>query len=626
MKKKKGLSVEEIRAFAAALRDGAESEASETARAILEEAAADGKAFADKAGQAPEIVPFLLDHGAIPRDRITDYCLTVSWLEHRDLILQLKAYERGERRTGESGPAAPAPVRPGKTPAQLKAEWRTEKCKDGTLRLLAYRGTDEAVEVPEKIGGDAVTEIGPFAFSPLMPRLKAEQKAARERIREIRMGEGIRGLGGSCFEACAGLERVVLPAGLKTVPERAFADCAALERIELPEGLTTVGSRAFFGCTKLEELRLPDSAAVFETEKGAWSWEPAVSAAFAQCKSLKTIRLPAGLKVLPAQMFAECSALESVALPEGLEEIGDEAFASCKALKTLVLPEGLKRLGGQVLKYAGLKQLRLPAALEHMGSFGLSNALLNSAVERLILPFGTLRRFRELYLEDNLIDSVREYVLDTEESELTVRDGAIYTADMKTLVKVPAVCGKSFSVPEGVEEIGHAAFLYCKAGTILLPNSVRHLGEYCFWRSDAERIFLPDTVTEIPDGTFSNCKELKEADLPAGITSIGTFCFNECLSLKRVVVPGGVKAIGKNAFSDCIKLKEAVLEDGVEEIGESAFCRCDALERVVIPGSVKKIGKEAFRDCGKLKEAGPADGVEEIGKDAFRGCRRLGKT
>ena len=586
MKKQKGVSIDEIRAFAAAWQNGAGTDTSERAKAILEDAAADGKKFAEKAGEAPEIVPFLLDHGMIPKDQLMEYYLKISWLEHRDIILQLKAFE--SRKRGESVQPAAVAVS-GKTEAQIKAEWRTEKCEDGTLRLLSYKGEDEVIEVPEKIGKSAVTEIGPFAFSPLMPRLKSDQKPIRERIREIRLGNSIRALGESCFQACPALRQVTLPAGLKSIPKQCFADCKALAKIELPEGLTTIGCKAFANCAALEEIRLPDSVNQFQMDKV--DWRPKTSAAFSNCKRLKTIRLPAGLKVIPKEMLSECSSLESISLPESLEEIGDDAFAFCSALKALELPAGLKRMGEHVIRCAGPTELRLPAALEKLGgvSFGFSSALADSNLRRLILPFGTVKRFRELRIDDIAISSLQEFVLDTEESELTVKEGALYTADMKTLLKVPPICGTTFTVHDGVESIEPHAFAQCTAHSIFLPNSVKSIGKACFIACTAECIVLSAALEDIPKYAFSACKKLEKIDLPAAIASLGENCFFECEALERITVPGSVKKIEDRAFCECKKLKEVVLEDGVEEIGYGAFKDCGKLEKAVIPASVTSL-------------------------------------
>ena len=72
---------------------------------------------------------------------IDDLLIKISWTKHPDIIKKLLAYKSSSN----------APVR-SKTDAELKAEWKTEKLKNGTLCLVQYKGSDTTVSVPEKIG------------------------------------------------------------------------------------------------------------------------------------------------------------------------------------------------------------------------------------------------------------------------------------------------------------------------------------------------------------------------------------------------------------------------------------------------------------------------------------------
>lgn len=609
MKKQKGLTIEELKLFAANYAAGQESARSESAAAVIAEIKADPKKFAEKAGQVPQIVPFLIDQRLIPKNQMMEYYMKISWLEHRDVILQLKDYESGKKRAGSTQPAAAAEVEDtGKTEVQLKAEWKTEKREDGALRLLSYKGTDEVVEIPEKIGKAPVREIGPFAFSPAMPRLKSDRKPVLERIRQITLPEGIDTLGESCFAGCLGLRQVSLPKGLGAIPKRAFADCRALESIELPGHLHSLGFEAFCGCETLREISLPDTLTDFPLESELYG-RPA-SRAFVGCRALVRIRLPQSLRILPVKFLSGCESLAELPLPAGLEEIGQEALSGCAGLKTLELPRGLRRIGSGALQGCGVKELRIPGSLEALsrkGTYGIQDvALAGSNLERLILSPDRDRPYQALGLEACGIQSLKEFVVDPRDPELTVKGGILYTKDGKTLVKAPSLCSGEIIVPDGVERISAYAFQGCKAKRILLPESVRTLGAYCFQYSEISTLLLPDGLEELPKGAFYCCPRLKSLRLPAVAGAIGDNVFYECGALESIRIPGAVKRIGDAAFSDCKKLREVILEDGVEEIAPGAFLRCTKLEKIVIPPSVRIL----------------ADGIQRWDK-VFGQCRNL---
>ncbi len=384
MKKQKGLTIEELKLFAANYAAGQESARSESAAAVIAEIKADPKKFAEKAGQVPQIVPFLIDQRLIPKNQMMEYYMKISWLEHRDVILQLKDYESGKKRAGSTQPAAAAEVEDtGKTEVQLKAEWKTEKREDGALRLLSYKGTDEVVEIPEKIGKAPVREIGPFAFSPAMPRLESDRKPVLERIRQITLPEGIDTLGESCFAGCLGLRQVSLPNGLGAIPKRAFADCRALESIELPGHLHSLGFEAFCGCETLREISLPDTLTDFPLESELYG-RPA-SRAFVGCKA-KRILLPESVRTLGAYCF-QYSEISTLLLPDGLEELPKGAFYCCPRLKSLRLPAVAGAIGDIAFYECGaLESIRIPGAVKRIGGAAFSDC----------------KKLREVILEDGV--------------------------------------------------------------------------------------------------------------------------------------------------------------------------------------------------------------------------------
>ena len=90
--------------------------------------------------------------------------------------------------------------------------------------------------------------------------------------------------------------------------------------------------------------------------------------------------------------------------------------------------------------------------------------------------------------------------------------------------------------------------------------------------------YLP--VGIINGGSFSNCRALKELDLPQGITSVPDGLFSGCYALESIVVPDGVTSIGKQAFYYCSSIKELILPNSVVSIGKNAFSGMTSLEKL----------------------------------------------
>lgn len=71
-------------------------------------------------------------------------------------------------------------------------------------------------------------------------------------------GEKVIALSDGCFEGCADLTSVELPATLETIGAGAFRGCTALRGIRIPESVDRIGLEAFYGCTGLEAVCLSD--------------------------------------------------------------------------------------------------------------------------------------------------------------------------------------------------------------------------------------------------------------------------------------------------------------------------------------------------------------------------------
>ena len=147
---------------------------------------------------------------------------------------------------------------------------------------------------------------------------------------------------------------------------------------------------------------------------------------------------------------------------------------------------------------------------------------------------------------------------------------------------------KSVDIPDGVISIGEKAFYSSNLENINLPESIEFIGEYAFGKCAFSKIKLPSNITDIYNGTFYWCTNLKEVILPDKLKTIRTFAFNHC-SLENIVLPDSLEVIGAGAFS-YTKLKSIKIPENVHTIGITwnekictrfnAFVGCDKLVNV----------------------------------------------
>lgn len=95
------------------------------------------------------------------------------------------------------------------------------------------------------------------------------------------------------------------------------------EEVTVPDGVTVISGYAF-SKNHLRAITLPDSITTIR------------SSAFAGCKDLRAVKLPAHLKYIEDSAFSSCG-IESLTLPSSLKRVEDRAFSGCKHLRDVCL-------------------------------------------------------------------------------------------------------------------------------------------------------------------------------------------------------------------------------------------------------------------------------------------------
>lgn len=113
---------------------------------------------------------------------------------------------------------------------------------------------------------------------------------------------------------------------------------------------------------------------------------------------------------------------------------------------------------------------------------------------------------------------------------------------------------------------------------------------------------IDSSVSKIERGAFESRSKITEVIIENGLSEIPEWTFENCKNLEHVVVPDSVKTIGFNAFTKCNKLKQVDLSEGLEEIHDTAFRFCEDLEELHVPVTVKRIGASIISYHNSLKE------------------------
>ncbi len=403
--------------------------------------------------------------------------------------------------------------------------------------LLTVVSAGEAsgdIVIPYSHDGKCVVGIGP------VPRLALSNRFDYgEAVRSIAIPDTVVYISGLSSPS---LEQVTIGKNsqLFCIQSYTFRGCSKLKSIYIPARLKIVSVEAFSGCTSLERVTISDISAWCNiTFQGAvGSQNPLTSA---------------------QRLYLEDTEITDLVIPDGVTEIGNFAFDGCIGIKSVTIPKSVTSIGDYAFySCIGIKSVTIPKSVTSIGDFAFMDC---EALERVIvsdlaawcgIEFGS-------YANPLLNSPVRLYLNDAEISS-------------------------DLHIPDGVTEIKDNAFTH---------------GTY-------ESVRIPKSVTAIGESAFSYCESLKSVTFEenSGLSSIGANAFQSCTALTEIAIPSGVTEIGEGAFGYCETLASITFakDSRLASIGANAFQSCSALTEIVIPSGVTEIGSRAFEFCYTLAE------------------------
>ncbi len=406
---------------------------------------------------------------------------------------------------------------------------------DGRGVLLSYEGPGGDVKVPEGIRG-----IGTEAF------------AFCTHVTGVSLPEGVRRIARRAFYK-SGVRKIALPDTLTDIEKLAFSD-SLLESIEIPGRVTALGEKAFYGARHLERVKLPD---------GITSLEPGV---FSGCSSLKEVILPKNLKHIEGMAFMHCVSLERITLPEGVVSVWRRAFCGCSSLREVFLGDSVKAVGHHAFKdCTALEEVRIPAKLEMRHC----NAFVNTGRAVLTGP--------------------------GKDSGLIVADDDVrYYPDSKKLV-----------IPEGVDQLPVYALEVLPGIEILdLPRSLA----YYSWSVLSELRSLRQIITdrdalaaEIALMLDLECADRKGQKFVFQVPERpGGWIVEQDEENDGIRLMGCRGRIGHTGEADCttVIIPDEIEGRPVTSIGRGAFDGYDCADAFYIPDPVRRIESGAFAHNG----------------------------
>ncbi len=220
-----------------------------------------------------------------------------------------------------------------KVPSESDFYWEDV---DGGVVVTEYTGTEKSVEIPSKLDGKDVKEIGSDAFINVeivgvklpdtVVKINEEAFLYCTTLVEVIFGDSVIEIGKSAFEGCSALSKVELNDGIEEIGEMAFTWTSSLTEIDLPNSLLSLGKGSFC-LSGLKKVVVPASVKKIGKQ------------AFDNCSALKEVEIKDGVEILEAQVFDNCVNLESVKMPKSINSMDIRVFNRCEKV-TVYAPTG----------------------------------------------------------------------------------------------------------------------------------------------------------------------------------------------------------------------------------------------------------------------------------------------
>lgn len=353
--------------------------------------------------------------------------------------------------------------------------------------------------------------------------------------------------------------------------------------------------------------------------------------AFRNCKSLKVLVIPDGVKVIDADAFEGCTSLERVILPEGFQCIESNAFSNCTSLTSMAFPSTLTYCSN--LAFEGCTAIEEFTVANGGNKDGYTSRdgilyLRNKAENgRDLVLYPSAKRDTELVIDDDVF-SIHAVISNPYLEKVTFgknlrrfdvlqqnsMGGSYVFFSAPYFRECPAL--KEITVPKvNPAYVSVDGVLYSKNPTHNLPKD---LLRYPPMKEGSA--FEPDFCRgDIREYAFYGCKLLESVTLE--YSKIGAHAFENCENLKSVAFSANNPRLAGYAFNGCRSLKEVTVLAELELGGGYHFANCVALEEIVLPTTY--LGAGTFYNCTSLRSVDFRGKLTEIGSFPFYGCTSL---
>ncbi len=379
-------------------------------------------------------------------------------------------------------------------------------------------------------------------------------------LQDVSISSNVAEIAGYAFSNCKNLKAVNIPYSVKSIDMKAFEDCVRMRDITIPISVSSIHSTAFDGCTKLNihaetgsyAKSFADSLVLEDIDVSEYEEAPIPNSVSENSAEEETVQ-----NLGPVDYYHEVSHMNAM---EEEEDPSVKAKSRVVGQEVYVLVDNAKatvNVGGTGETMGGEPVVEEPDLDTVPGLAGSEDAKGGSFPKYTVVN-GEIIAAQAYYDDDR----------ETCEISAGIRKIGEFAYARAGLT--------SARIPEGVEEIGYAAFYHCNELTdVVIPNSVKEIGVSAFdktpwleqWRAnagaDSDFLIVGDGILLAYKGRGG------EVVIPESVKMIGAEAFKGQSSITAVKIPYSTSVIGEGAFENCVNLETLTGGQGICRVSDA---------------------------------------------------------
>ncbi len=269
--------------------------------------------------------------------------------------------------------------------------------------------------LPETVGDQSIEGVMPMGFLGLTG------------LQKLTVPAHIRSIGAGAFAGCTSLNEIVFHEGVQSIENGAFGACSALTGVTLPASVTAMGEGVFGGCNAIQSINVAEGSTSLRSVNGdLYSLDGTRFLQYACGKEDTAFAMPDTVTRVDWGAFFGAERLESLAVPfDGINESGETCLYNLNhffggnifknATVVSYAPTGGEAVSANI--FAGtpstsviLNQTEIPESLKHLTITSckklMGNAFGNARLETVTLPENLEQITVEAFWECKSLQSV----------------------------------------------------------------------------------------------------------------------------------------------------------------------------------------------------------------------------